>query len=228
VKGKIYVRVSTVQPKKQNKTHITKPEQGEGKQSFLSTIFASFRKEDASVLEVVPYKRIDSKTGILIDKRGHFQAYLKVKTTDLVSMNQDDLKSHMNQLTNLCRVYHEPFKILSLTYSAETSEQQMYWKRVATRYQKILNKGGLAYEQEQAIYHHYSLAVEQVNRVIWVEKNLKELAFFIVVYAKTQKEIEKNVNDMIRYSGRQLSLKRMSPKEIEKLIFKLNNMNSEL
>lgn len=60
----------------------------------------------------MPYKRLEQKTGILVNHRDNLQVYLKVKTTDLLSMNQDDLKRFMNQLTSLCRVYHEPFKVL--------------------------------------------------------------------------------------------------------------------
>ncbi len=37
-------------------------------------------------------------------------------------------------------------------------------------------------EEARVCYQRYSLAVENLNRALWVEKNLKELAFFIVVY----------------------------------------------
>ncbi|MEC2258934.1 hypothetical protein P9H08_20020, partial [Bacillus cereus] len=143
-------------------------------------------------------------------------------------MNQDDLKRFMNQLTSLCRVYHEPFKILSLTYSTETSVQQVFWKRMAIRFQNRMNREGVGKEEEALWYQRYSLAVENLNRVLWVEKNLKELAFFIVVYAKNEKELVKNVKDMKRYGGRQFDLQNMKAKEVEKLIFKLQNMNSEM
>lgn len=125
-----------------------------------------------------------NKKGILVDRRDNLQVYLKVKTTDLISMNKDDLNRFMNQLTSLCRVYHEPFKILSLTYSTETTEQQVYWKRMALRYQGKMSQDVSERNEEHLWSQRYSLAIENLNRVLWVEKNLKELAFFIVVYAK--------------------------------------------
>lgn len=225
----MFMRIVT-EPKKGMKMNYSKQMRGnEGeKQSFLSVIFASFQKKDLSVLKVVPYKKIDSKTGILIDRRNIYQAYLKVQTTDLLNMNYDDLKQHMSQLTSLCRNYHEPFKILSLTYSTETTEQQGYWKRIAISHQRRLNEEKLDYAQEQIIYNRLTLANEHLNRFLWVEKNLKELAFFVVVYGKNEKEIQKNVTDVIRYGGRNLNLRKLPVKEVEKLVFKLQNKNSEM
>lgn len=219
------MRIATVEPKKMKQNDSLENNE---KQGFISTIFASFKNSDVSILDVSPYKRIDKDTGILVDRRDDLQVYLKVRTTDLYSMNEDDLRRFMNQLTNLCKVYHEPFKILSLTYSTETTEQQVYWKRMAVRFQSKMNREGVTKEEERVCYQRYSLAVENLNRTLWVEKNLKELAFFIVVYGKNEKELVKNVKDMKRYGGRQFDLKNMKAKEVEKLIFKMQNMNSEM
>ncbi|PER60458.1 hypothetical protein CN502_29115 [Bacillus cereus] len=222
------MKVATVESKKVNRKRQVEPEKSNGNQSFISTIFASFKNTDASIVDVAPYKRLEQKTGVLVDRRDNLQVYLKVKTTDLISMNKDDLNRFMNQLTSLCRVYHEPFKILSLTYSTETTEQQVYWKRMALRYQGRMSQDVSERNEEQLWYQRYSLAIENLNRVLWVEKNLKELAFFIVVYAKSETELVKNVKDMKRYGGRQFNLQNMKAKEVEKLIFKLQNMNSEM
>ncbi|MEC2469376.1 hypothetical protein P9X10_32255, partial [Bacillus cereus] len=91
-----------------------------------------------------------------------------------------------------------------------------------------MNREGVTNEEERVWYQRYSLAVENLNRVLWVEKNLKELAFFIVVYGENEKELIKNVKDIKRYGGRQFDLQNMKAKEVEKLIFKLQNMNSEM
>ncbi|WP_147809074.1 hypothetical protein [Bacillus sp. SH7-1] len=222
------MKVATVEPKKMKQKKRGDSEESNEKQGFISIIFASFKSADVSILDVSPYKRIEKETGILVDKRDHLQVYLKVKTTDLYSMNEDDLRRYMNQLTSLCKVYHEPFKILSLTYSTETTEQQVYWKRMAVRFQGRMNQEGVSKEQERVYYQRYSLAIENLNRALWVEKNLKELAFFIVVYGKDEKELVKNVKDMKRYGGRQFDLQNMRAQEVEKLIFKMQNMNSEM
>lgn len=228
MKGKMNMKVAVAEPQKTSRKKRKDSEQSNENQGFISTIFTSFKNTDASIVDVAPYKRLERKTGILVDRKDNLQVYLKVKTTDLLSMNEGDLKRFMNQLTTLCRVYHEPFKVLSLTYSTETTEQQVYWKRMAVRFQGRMNREGVTKEVERVWYQRYSLAVENLNRVLWVEKNLKELAFFIVVYGKNEKELVKNVKDMKRYGGRQFDLQNMKAKEVEKLIFKLQNMNSEM
>ncbi|PGZ57833.1 hypothetical protein COE58_24080 [Bacillus cereus] len=203
----------------------------ESKENFIFTLlpFLSPEKKTAtSVLDAIQYKRMDRETGAVIDVRDQYQAFLKVKTTDLISMNGDDLNRFMSRLTSLCRVYHEPFKIIGMTYLSETSEQQLYWRRMALRYRKRLVKTGLNEEQKRVLKCRYKLANENLVRVIWVEKSLEELAFFFVIYGANEREIQKNVTDIIRYGGKQLDLQRLTVNETEKIIYKLHNMESEM
>lgn len=203
----------------------------ESKENFIFTLlpFLSPEKKAAtSVLDAIQYKRMDRETGAVIDVRNQYQSFLKVKTTDLISMNGDDLNRFMSRLASLCRVYHEPFKVIGMTYLSDTSQQQLYWRRMALRYRNRLNKAELTEEQKRILKCRYKLANENLVRVIWVEKNLEELAFFFVVYGANEKEIQKNVTDMIRYGGKELSLQRLTVNETEKLIYKLHNMESEM
>jgi len=64
--------------------------------------------------------------------------------------------------------------------------------------------------------------------VTWVEEQLSELTFFIVVYGKNKKELDNHVRDMIRFGGKPFSLKLVRRDELEKIVFKLNNMNTEI
>ncbi|WP_410592269.1 hypothetical protein [Bacillus sp. SIMBA_074] len=208
-----------------------KKEKKESKQNIIFTVLPFLspeRKETTSVLDAIQYKRMDRKTGAVIDVRDQYQAFLKVKTTDLLSMHQDDLTRVMSRLTTLSRVYHEPFKVIGMTYLSETTEQQAYWKRMALRYRSRMNNGNVTEEQIRLLRYRYKLANENLMRVIWVEKNLEEFSFFFVVYGKSEREIQKNIVDIIRYGGRELELKRLSIKETEELIYKLHNMESEM
>ncbi|PEF45150.1 hypothetical protein CON22_17870 [Bacillus cereus] len=208
-----------------------KKEQGESKENIIFTMLPFLspeRKKTTSVLDAIQYKRMDRKTGAVIDIRDQYQAFLKVRTTDLLSMHGDDLTRMMSRLTSLSRVYHEPFKIIGMTYLSETNEQQLYWKRMAQRYRSRMNTGNLTQEQLRVLKCRYKLANDNLTRVIWVEKNLEEFSFFFVVYGKNDREIQKNIGDMIRYGGRELDLKRLSIKETEELIYKLHNMESEM
>lgn len=194
--------------------------------SFLDVLFSSFRRKDLPIVDVTPYKKI-TKEGYLVDKHNEYQAYLKVKTNDLVSMNNSDLNRVISQLTSICRVYTEPMKILSMTYLAETTTQQLYWKGRIDTYRKMLLSGTLSKKEGERYQTMFHLAQENLRRVAWVEGNLTELTFFIVVYGKSEKEIDTRVRDMIRFGGREFDLKQLSGKKLENVVFRLNNMNTE-
>lgn len=63
MKGKMKMKVATVESKKVNRKRQVESEKSNGKQSFISTIFASFKNTDASIVDVAPYKRLEQKRG---------------------------------------------------------------------------------------------------------------------------------------------------------------------
>lgn len=194
---------------------------------ILDVLFSSFKSIDLPIIDIMPYKRV-TKEGFLIDKHNEYQAYLRVKTNDLVSMNNSDLNRMISQLTSICRVYTEPFKILSMTYSTETSKQQLFWKSRINKYRRVLMSDNVP---ETEITRHdvmLRLAVDNLRRVTWVEDNLTELTFFIVVYGKNQRELELRVRDMKRIGGKQYDLQLVNRDNIENILIRLNNMNTEV
>ncbi|MGG0740411.1 hypothetical protein ABE087_21495 [Niallia taxi] len=195
--------------------------------TILDVLFSSFKSNDLPIIDIMPYKRV-TKEGFLIDKQNEYQAYLRVKTNDLVSMNNSDLNRMISQLTSICRVYTEPFKILSMTYSTETSKQQMFWKSRINKYRRVLMADNVP--ESEMIRHEVMLrlAVDNLRRVTWVEDNLTELTFFIVVYEKSQKELELRVRDMTRLGGKQYDLQLVDRDNIENILIRLNNMNTEV
>lgn len=194
--------------------------------SLSDTFFSLFRKNDLPIVDVIPYKRITDED-YLVDGFNEYQAYLKVTTTDLISLNASDLKKFIHQLSTLCRLYTDCFKILSMTYPTETKNQQLYWKSKISEYRKKLlrNLSDTEYKRYQSML---KLASDNLRRVTWVEEQLSELTFFIVVYGKNKKELDNHVRDMIRFGGKPFSLKLVRRDELEKIVFKLNNMNTEI
>uniref|UniRef100_UPI00344C70E4 hypothetical protein n=1 Tax=Carnobacterium sp. TaxID=48221 RepID=UPI00344C70E4 len=194
--------------------------------TFLDVLFSTFQKNDLPLTDIVPYKKI-TKEGYLIDSQNEYQAYLKVKTSDLVSMNNTDLNKVISQLTNLVRIYSEPMKVISMTYATETSAQQRYWKGKINQYRRTL----LSETLSESEYNRYSLmqklAVDNLRRIMWVEDNLSELTFFIVVYGKNAKDISVKVRDIVRLGGKSFELKQVNKQKVEDIVFRLNNMNTE-
>lgn len=195
--------------------------------NIFSGFFSFLRSNDLLITDIIPYKRI-TKEGYLIDKYDEYQAYLKVRTTDLVSMNNSDLNRMISQLTSLCRVYTEPIKIISMTYSTETAKQQNYWKGRVNKYRRYLVSNNISYEEKNRYEVMLKLALDNLRRVTWVEDSLSELTFFIVAYGNNKKDMDTHVRDLFRLGGKQLDLQLVDRKNLESILFKLNNMNTEI
>src|SRR5699024_6288766 len=114
----------------------------------LSKLLSIFIGTDRDIVDVFPYKRI-TEDGFLEDKDGHYQAYLKVKTYDLQSMNDNDLGMLTQAFQNMLKVYTEPMKILSMTYPTETRDQQNFQRAKINQYnQRLQNEQLTARERE--------------------------------------------------------------------------------
>lgn len=190
------------------------------------SLFSFFRSLDLPVTDIMPYKRC-TDNGILVDAQDEYQAILRVKTTDLVSLNETDLKVYITQFTNLCRLYTDSLKLLALTYNTETTEQQVYWRSRMLLYRRILTSN-LTSSETQRYTTMLKLASDNHRRSIWVEENLTELTFFFIVYGKTEKQITERLKDIQRYGGKVFALKQLDQRNVEDLIFRLTNMNTDL
>lgn len=197
----------------------------------LEQILDFFRVKDVSMLDTLPIKKVLAN-GIIVDKDNHYQAFLKIKTTDLTSLSSEDFNRTINKFTYLLRVYTEPLKIVSLTYPTEVLEQLAYWKyRIDYTKKKLyaLEKT-LEYEtysrKEEYLRNQLTLTYENYNRITYVG-TLKELTFLFVVYGKTQAEVVSRIQDIKGYGGRELDLELLDKENVTTVLHKLNNMNSK-
>ena len=197
----------------------------------LEQILDFFRVKDVSMLDTLPIKKVLAN-GIIVDKGNHYQAFLKIKTTDLTSLSSEDFNRTINKFTYLLRIYTEPLKIVSLTYPTEVLEQLAYWKyRIDNTKKKLyaLEKT-LEYEtysrKEEYLRNQLTLTYENYNRITYVG-TLKELTFLFVVYGKTQAEVVSRIQDIKGYGGRELGLELLDKENVTTVLHKLNNMNSK-
>lgn len=68
---------------------------------------------------------------------------------------------------------------------------------------------------------------ENLNKIFWVEKNLPELEFFITIFGESKEDLESNIKLINRFSS-ELQLTELEPDEVEKIVFKLCNMNTDI
>lgn len=181
--------------------------------------------KDKDSSELLPYKKIINEE-ILLTNDNEYQAFFRVKTTDLTSISDDGFLRMVNKLTYLNRVYLEPYKIYSLTYPTDTVMQGLYWQhRVQEAKREILNNQDT--HKEKYLKWNLKLASDNFERVDLV-KTLPELMFVIAVYGQTQKELKNNSEIIKQAGGKELGLQKITGNDLEHIISKLMNPNSSI
>lgn len=192
-------------------------------ETLFDKITSLFTSKDVPVTSFL-YKKV-TKDGVIVDKNDNYQMFLKVKTTDLSSLSQDDFKRFFNKFTHLLRVYTEPIKISSLTYPTNVHSQISYWQyRVAQIRRKILTLDPEDTHQHKIYEAQLKIAIENIGRTNFVS-TIPELTFTFTIYARNLKALQKQAKFLKNVGGRELGLQMLNQEETIKIIRKLNNMN---
>lgn len=186
------------------------------------------RGEKITIDTIFPYKNI-TREGFLVHKDGGYQALLKVRTYDLQSMNDNDLNQLIQAFQRILQVYIEPIKLTTMSYPTETGVQQSFYEQKIKQYEQILAEGNLNERQYQAYQNKRLRALEEHQRMEWAEENLKDLAFFMVVFGDNAEELTNNIRKIQRLGKMHFGLDHITNERITiNYIRKLMNMNMEL
>lgn len=183
-------------------------------------------KGDDSILNILPYKRC-SPNGVVVKNDNTVQAYLAVNTTDLQSMNDDELARWCDSLTNLTRVYSYCLKLISMSRRTSVPDQISYWtsqKRIADR----------AIARKQSVYQNQVISTinrATLQKLYTLQRQSSELKFYFMVSAKDKKELAKRIRSIQVLGGdrgsSKLGLAMQNKKEVTAILFRMNNMNDE-
>lgn len=172
------------------------------------------KKGLTSMIEVFPYKRMED--GFVVDVEEKYQAYLKIGTRNVYALSGSEQQTVMDHFTTLVRLYAEDISIISLMFPAGTESQQVFWRRHLLQARRRKNRA-----QIQACQ-------EQLGRMLWIEQNLSNLDFYLIVYADSKKVLIEKVKDIKRNGGMSLNITDTEPEIVERILFKLNNMNTDI
>lgn len=194
-------------------------------QGLLDKLLDLLVPKDKNSSELLPYKKIlNDET--LVTKEDTYQAFFRVRTTDLTSVSDDGFSRMVNRLTYLNRVYLDPYKIYSLTYPTETVNQGLYWRyRIQEARRELLNNHDEI--RETYLKWNLKLAEDNFDRVERVA-NLPELMFVIAIYGSTKKELNNNAGIIKQAGGKELDLQRIVGEDLFNVVKKLMNPNTEL
>ncbi|WP_288395129.1 hypothetical protein [uncultured Vagococcus sp.] len=166
-----------------------------------------------SILEDFPYKRMEDS--FLVTKEDKYQAYLRIATQNVFSLSEKEQTKLMDSLTTLLRVFVDCINIVSLKFPPALEKNVQFWQRQLISARSNGNMPQVISCQEN------------LNKIFWVEKNLPELEFFITIFGESKEDLESNIKLINRFSS-ELQLTELEPDEVEKIVFKLCNMNTDI
>lgn len=165
--------------------------------------------------ETMPYFTLTPEGYVVVRSKDkeqsyYFAEYLQVVSTDLNALNLSEIRQYTDRFTDFNRIMVDSYKIVGLSFPVTTQNQQDYWR-------EKLNKAE-NYEIRKA-------RMEKIQRLQWVEQNLRNREYYIVVYAKSRKQLEDLIRQVKQWAGRTLPLLDISNEKKKRLFFKFMNLN---
>lgn len=188
----------------------------------MNKVFNKNNTDDKTTIDLLPWQQINDK-GIIAtyDEKGQFQGlqrFLEVFTTDLYSLDDNDLVGFLDSFAALNRIVTDDMKIVSLPSRVNTSSSQVYWRKI-----KMKNRANTA---QDAI--RIQIQEENLRNLINIERSpdvFRELKFYIIIYADTEKQMEQLTRTVASASGK-LKARPISVEETQAALHRFNNMNS--
>ena len=171
-------------------------------------------KIHASTFELIPFKRIEH--GRIVTGDDEFIRYLQIETKNINGLSEDEQYQVMHKLEVLMRIYEHDFSWLTLNFPPNVEANLAHWRKLLfdARRDKDLARA--------------KTALEQLTKVLWVEANLKNLEFYFQIFGRNEQDIKNKEALIKRLCGLVLGGHEIDEKKIEKILYKLCNMNSAI
>lgn len=179
-------------------------------------------KQAASMVELLGYRNLD-KHGRLYLKDGSVARFLKVKTTDLFSLDWDGKQKFVDDFTDFNRTYTQDYKIVVLSARIDTSAQQTYWRHL----RKLLRQDVRSQQDLQRIDLINRIYLSRMIALERDEGSFNDVKYYIEIFAPTVKNLELNTKSAQYADPGLLGLTPASYQETIDILFRENNLNSK-
>lgn len=190
---------------KVKKTRNTKKKKGRSKET---------KKIHTSTFELIPFKRIQD--GRIVTEDDEFIRYLQIETKNINGLSEDEQYHVMHKLEVLMRIYEHDFSWLTLNFPPNIELNLAHWRKKIT---DARNDKDVA---------RAKTALEQLTNLLWVEANLKNLEFYFQIFGRDEQDIRNKEALIKRLCGLVLGGHEIDNKKIEKILYKICNMNSTI
>jgi len=168
----------------------------------------------ASTFDLIPFKRIES--GRIVTKDDGYLKFLQIETKNINGLDVDEQYEVMHKLEILMRIYEYDFAWFTLNFPPDIQSNLAHWRK------KIYEAKTAKNEARERV------TFEQLTKILWVGENLKNLEFYFQIFATTRQDIENKETLIRKLCGLILGGHEITDEKIEKILFKLCNLNTEI
>lgn len=179
-------------------------------------------KQARSMIELLGYRNLD-KHGILYKKDGSVARLLRVRTTDLFSLDWEGKQKYVDDFTDFNRTYTSDYKIIVLSARIDTSPQQKYWRHL----RKLLRQNVKSQQDLQRIDLINRIYLSRMIGLERDEGSFNDVKYYIEIFAPTVKNLELNTKSAQYADPGLLGLEPVDYKETIDVLFRQNNLNSK-
>lgn len=200
------------------------------KNNDLTTYKGTQALASASMLKLFNYKAITDDPDHLIaakDKNDGFMDVLSIQGQGVGTMAWNQQNMIVDDFLRFLRGYLPDIDFIITPFPIDTSSQKSFWGR---RYMRIMNliqqtsdPNRLRQLQTQRKY----IQIKQQQNVS-VEEQLSSEEFFLVIFGKTKESIRDRRDTAMNLGGSALIMQQLSLNKKEELLFKINNLNTEI
>lgn len=202
---------------KKKKVKLTKKEKAELKQQKKQQkIEEKLKKnEDKKVINYITEKLpfIDVTENDEFEMKDEYLEIFEINAKDISSMNEDEIQMHILAWGNFIRNYGLDHKIVEMTFPVQTSNQIRFLEK-----RKEIVKSDIALQ----------IIDEKIFELQQIHENRYNNEFYLLIFAEDLKELHTNKERVLDLQNNYFSVKKLSLEKKIKILFKLNNMNTDL
>lgn len=174
-------------------------------------------KNEHSILELIQYKAFKQESnGIdhyIINSSGLYCEWFRIDPNHLAGLNDHERENLMWNFEQFERTFNDDHSIISLKFPPHVEENLKFWI-------KCLNEARKKGENQKVI-----TCKNMIRKITWIKNNQPNQEFYLVIYGKTHKELIDN-RRLLRMWINVFGFHPLPKKDLTKIIFKMNNMNT--
>lgn len=169
------------------------------------------KKIDKNLYDYQFFISIDEKGIIHHKKEKQFVKIFKIETIDFLNLNESEQNNKINDNIAFYRKYLEDFKIVSMRFPCDFSEQITFFKNKLDKEENDFRKKFL------------NLKIQEFEVL---EESTYNLEFYLYIFSKNYDNLIRQIEELkTNFPTKLLDLKQ---EKIERIICKLNNMNTKI